>query len=93
MARTGHRSIEGVRTYKRVGEELKQALSNILNAATNGEEPRSKKQRIDSEAEDTETLLPASYSSITSTQSVSVNTAHPSSSHAPTFHFAGCSHL
>ena len=37
MSRTGHRSIEGVRTYKRVCEEQTKELSSILNAATNGQ--------------------------------------------------------
>ena len=36
MSRTGHRSLDGVRTYKRVSEEQKMALSSILNATTNG---------------------------------------------------------
>ena len=38
MSRTGHRSIDGVRTYKRVSEEQKMALSSVLNATTNGTE-------------------------------------------------------
>ena len=37
MSRTGHRSVEGVRTYKRIGDEQKQIL-DILNEATNAEE-------------------------------------------------------
>ena len=86
MARTGHRSIEGIRTYKRVGEEQKQALSNVLYAATNGEQPRLKKQHLE---EDTVTSLHATHSSVTATESISLT--HPTSSHAPTTHFAGCS--
>ena len=39
MSRTGHRSIQGVRAYKRVSEDQKQALSSVLNSTTNGEEP------------------------------------------------------
>ena len=46
MTRTGHRSIEGVRTYKRVSEEQTQGLSHILNDATNGA-PATKKLRED----------------------------------------------
>ena len=38
MSRTGHRSVEGVRTYKRIGDEQREMLSDILNEATNGEE-------------------------------------------------------
>ena len=33
MSRTGHRSIDGVRTYKRVSESQQLALSNVLNRA------------------------------------------------------------
>ena len=36
MARTGHRSVEGVRSYKRVSAEQRLALSEVLNSATNG---------------------------------------------------------
>ena len=35
MKRTGHRSIEGVRTYKRVSSTQQIALSEVLNTATN----------------------------------------------------------
>ena len=82
MACTGHRSL-GVRTYKRVGDDQKQAVSNILNAATNGEEP-SKKQRLEQASDE---LVHASHSSSSITESVSVSS---SSSHAPTIHFNGC---
>ena len=36
MARTGHRSIEGVRTYKRISEQQVKDVSTLLNDATNG---------------------------------------------------------
>lgn len=39
MGVTGHRSTEGVRTYKRVSSEQREALSDILNTATNGKTP------------------------------------------------------
>ena len=90
MARTGHRSIEGIRVYKRVGEEQKQALSDILNAATNGEQPHLKKQRLE-EGTESDTSLHAIHSSVKSTESISVT--HPTSSHTPTIHFAGCSSI
>ena len=38
MARTGHRSLEGVRAYKRVSTDQKQSVSMILNSATNGKQ-------------------------------------------------------
>ena len=31
MERTGHRSVEGIRTYKRASDKLKQFSSNVLN--------------------------------------------------------------
>ncbi len=34
MSRTGHRSVAGVRTNKRVSEEQKRALSSVLNSTT-----------------------------------------------------------
>ena len=75
MARTGLRSIGGIRTYKRVGENQKQTLSDVLNSATNGE-PQLKKQWLE---ESTETVLH---------ESISVNTSLPSTSlHAPIIHF------
>ena len=37
MDRTGHRSVDGIRRYKRVSEDQKQETSNILNSATNGD--------------------------------------------------------
>ena len=53
MIRTGHRSIDGVRAYKRVSESQQQALSNVLNStcecdggAATSEPPQKKKQKI-----------------------------------------------
>lgn len=40
MGVTGHHSTEGVRLYKRVSSEQREALSDVLNtAATNGKTP------------------------------------------------------
>jgi hypothetical protein len=36
MAHTGHRSVDGVRTYKRVSEEQRRSLSTVLNSASSG---------------------------------------------------------
>ena len=38
MSRTGHRSVQGVRTYKRISDDQKQTISSVLNATTNGQE-------------------------------------------------------
>ena len=39
MGVTGHCSTEGVRLYKRVSSEQWEALSDVLNTATNGKTP------------------------------------------------------
>ena len=39
MAHTGHQSIDGVRTYKRVSDKQTRGLSCILNDATYGTAP------------------------------------------------------
>ena len=47
MGRTGHRSIDGIRTYKRVSNEQKEDISNVLNSATNGDiQPQPKKLKV-----------------------------------------------
>ena len=38
MSNTGHRSVDGVRCYKRIGEEQKKHMSSVLNSTTNGEQ-------------------------------------------------------
>ena len=40
--RTGHRSLDGVRSYKRTSQEQRQALSDIVNLTT----PQPKKQKM-----------------------------------------------
>ena len=49
MMRTGHRSTDGVRAYKRVSESQQQALSSVLNHTCDGgaatSEPPQKKQK------------------------------------------------
>ena len=52
MERTGHRSIDGVRAYKRSSEEQHRSISYVLNAATNGSTPveTPKKLKLDSNA-------------------------------------------
>ena len=43
MGSTGHRSIDGVRTYKRISETQECEVPSILNAVTNG----SKKEKLE----------------------------------------------
>ena len=40
METTGHRSLEGVRSYKRTSEDQKQVLSDILNTRPSVQTPR-----------------------------------------------------
>ena len=46
MKRTGHRSIEGVRLYKRPSEEQDQEVSSLLHAAPDSADPPSKRPKI-----------------------------------------------
>ena len=81
MCRTGHRSIEGVRTYKRISEELKEDLSHVLNSATNGTIPMRKKIKIEADKTDPEPVPENKHISINTTA------AHPMIS------FTGCSSI
>ncbi len=89
MTRTGHRSVQGVRTYKRVSDDQKLALSKVLNAATNGEmldesnPPPEKKPKI--------TALITTESSTISAE----NACAPAIEldNIPAFHFSGCSSI
>ena len=51
MERTGHRSVDGVRAYKRTSDEQQKSVSGVLNSATNGTHPiqssTPKKQKLD----------------------------------------------
>ena len=106
MDLTGHRSVSGVRTYKRISDNQKEELSNILNYATNGESasqsPRRKKQKS---AEDASIPSPTSAVSTsvstTSMSSIAINNILPptptSTSFTPScapplvLHISGCS--
>ena len=97
MSRTGHRSIEGVRTYKRVSEEQAKAVSEVLNTATNGQSIytheihnlTSKKIKLDESSNDSS--VTAFIAASSSSSSSSVITPSTSSSVPPTFNFTGCS--
>ena len=99
MDRTGHRSLDGVRTYKRISDKQKESVSRILNAATNGEScelPPKKKPRTSEPS----AIQPATVavSEASSHSEVSVNNVFvpvtpstSSSSCVPALHFSGCS--
>lgn len=99
MDHTGHRSLDGVRTYKKISDKQKERVSRILNAATNGEscELPPRKKPCTSEPS---TIQPATVavSEASSHSEVSVNNmfvpvtpSTSSSSHVPALHFSGCS--
>ena len=81
MLRTGHRSIDGVRTYKCVSEDQQQVLSNVLNRVI--EPPPQKKVKIAEGQENAQAILPPTSSveraegqEITHTTLPSTNTAN-----------------
>ena len=96
MAHTGHRSIEGVRTYKRISEQQVKDVSTLLNDATNGA-LAAKKCKVTHESEQetttTNSLVPqasiaaqAGTCTVHSGRETVTNTLIPSA-----FHFTGCS--
>ena len=46
MARTGHSSVKGVRSYKRIGEQLVEETSDILNKKVRIEKPVIETQKV-----------------------------------------------
>ena len=102
MGRTGHRSVSGVRTYKRISDSQKENLSNILNSATNGESapqiPPRKKQKSNEDASVPSQTSAVSVSN-TSMSSIAINNTLPSTpiptsftpSCIPPLHINGCS--
>ena len=60
MARTGHRSIEGVRTYKRISEQQVKDVSTLLNDANNGA-PAAKKCKVTRNKLSRKPLLPTPF--------------------------------
>ena len=75
-----------MRTHKRVGEQQQQTLSNILNAASNGEHvnPPYKRQCIENRR------ALETYSTIKSSKSITLPSC---SSQALAFNFTGCTSI
>ena len=42
VSHTGHRSVDGVRSYKRISEDQKKSVSDVLNSATSGDSQTSR---------------------------------------------------
>ena len=88
MSHTRHRSADGVRTYKRESQEQKWSLSNILNAASNGQPVQfaTKKPKLD--LVDTEKRGQSINHFNTQHASTHIATAT-----AASFNFTGCSSI
>ena len=99
MDRTGHRSIDGVRKYKRISTEQKLTTSAVLNSATNGEEisaPLTKKQKTLDDLSSTSTAEKSNISGILSNAQVSFGNSQDSgpnttSVNVPNITFNSCS--
>ena len=91
MSHTGHRSVDGVRTYKHESQEQKRSLSNVLNAASNGqpvpfEIGATKKPRLDL------VDIENSGQSINHCNTQHATT-HTATATAANFNFTGCSSI
>ncbi len=92
MSRTGHRSVEGVRTYKRIGDDQRQMMSDILNEATNAEEEIPSSKRMKVVPSQSSTSSPTHPSTTSNTVSAfQANSLTSSASFIPSIHFTGCS--
>ena len=101
MSHTGHRSVDGVRSYKRISEEQKKAVSGILTSSTCTkvntkpaelcvDQPKNpKKMKLDEGHENNDQSL-----SVTSQTNTNMTLTKLGSSYAsctPSFNFTGCS--
>ena len=71
MSHTGHRSVDGVRSYKRISEEQKKAVSNVLASASSGlqqadDQPSSSKRMKVTTSTDSHTSVPSPHNNISS---------------------------
>ena len=99
MDHTGHRSIDGVRKYKRISTEQKLTTSAVLNSATNGEEisaPLTKKHKTLDDPSSISTAKKSNISGILSNAQVSFGNSQDSgpnntSVNVPNITFNSCS--
>ena len=98
MSHTGHRSVDGVRTYKRESKDRKRSLSNVLNAASNGQpvpfeigDACRKKLKLDQvDTENSDPGQPINHINIQ--QHACTHTATATATKA-NFNFSGCSSI
>ena len=97
MSHTGHRSVDGVRSYKRISEEQKKTISSVLNLAYHDDdkpgEPESTKKRKLDIGEDTNELAMSLTQSQTNMTLNACNIGSSSSSCTPAFTFTDCSSI
>lgn len=98
MSHTGHQSVDGVRSYKRISDEQRKAVSSVLQSTSEtdnedkvhlDEGPSTKKTKLDvvpSKSGSMQPVLPASDSNTT----LSLTKC---SSCTPSFNFSGCSSI
>ena len=89
MERTGHRSTEGVRSYKRTSSEQQEAVSDIRSG--------NKRPCTAALQQMPQPQLPSRVPSVASSSQVNVNTPHntstASSAHTGSFYFSSCSNI
>ena len=90
MARTGHRSIEGVRTYKRISEQQVKDVSTLLNDATNGA-PAAKKYKVTQQLTEQETTTIPTPFCLKQVLFVLVPVLFTQTKKLSQTHFTGCS--
>ncbi len=88
ISHTGHRSVDGVRTYKRETAVQKLSISDVLNSASNGQ-PTLDQAEVTKKVK----FSKASENTSSSENNVRANQAVATSSTAgtATFNFSGCS--
>ena len=95
MSHTGHRSIDGIRSYKRISEEQKRAISGILSSTctkintkpAQSDHPESpERMKLDVEQENNDQAV-----SVTNTNMTLTNLRSSYASCTPSFNFTSCS--
>lgn len=92
MSHTGHRSVDGVRSYKRISEQQKKALSSVLMSASS-ESQQTDDQPVTSKRRKVTTSHEVSTPHISSANTCLNLTRTHSSSCTPSFSFTGCSSI
>ena len=87
MSHTGHRSVDGVRTYKRETAVQKRSVSDVLNSASNGQ-PALYLAEVTKKVKLSEDNTSSSEYNIRANQAVATN--NTAGTATVTFNFSGC---